>query len=351
MMFLRRSQWLAVITTICILSTAFAEQNTQTTRELQFEVSTKSIGLPTRPSEAKFVGTFHVVKDRQLRTWIFDISDTSQWKQMSEAQRQSIIKVQNEYRVTDRQYWRMGSPFSIKSDYTQTPEGMLTYRVYGVSEDDTRKMAEGVIEWLDNQALERLKDVHNRLEKNRNVITKAKEEIPKLEVERQRLQEQLDEKEKEYKKANYVDTQMYDHAEKSIDELAHNLRTTDFDLMGLQARIDLINNYKSGGKISDEATIIKLNQMLIADEIERVGILARRNAYETALKLAKDYCHAVRAVRSASQRKVGWERDLKSAEQEVRRCEDILVSPPPEMRPVQVYENKVIIHPIRTDNK
>jgi chromosome segregation ATPase len=270
---------------------------------------------------------------------------------MSEAQRQSIIKVQNEYQFTERKYWRMGSPFSTKSDYTHTPEGTLTYRVYGVSEDDTRKMAEGVIEWLDNQALKELEDVQKKLEKNRAVKIKTQGEIPKLEVECQRLQKQLDEKEKEYKEANYIDWEMSDHAEKSIEELAHNLRTTDFELTGLQARIDLIGKYKAGGNISDQATIVKLNQMLIADEIERAGVLARRNAYEAALKLAKEYRDVVRAFRSASVQKDGRERDLKDAEQEVKRWENILANPFPYMRPVQVYENKVIIHPVRTDDE
>ena len=345
----RKSQWLAVVATIYIFSTAYAEQSAQTKRKLQFEVSTKRIGLTAHPSGAKYVGTFHIIKDRQLGTWIFDISHTPQWKQMSEAQRQSIIKVQNEYKVTDRGLWRMGSPFSIQSDYTQTPDGTLTYRVYGVSEEDTRKMAEAVIEWLDNQALERIEDVQKRLEKNQAIITKAQEEIPKVEVACQRLQTRVDEDEKQYKEANYIGWEMYDHAEKSIEELAHNLRNTDFELAGLQARIDLIGKFKSGGKISDQATMIKLNQMLIADEIERAGVLARRNAYETALKLAKEYRNAVLAFRSASSAKVGWERDLKSAEQEVRECEEILANPSPEMRPVQVYENKVTIYPVLTE--
>jgi hypothetical protein len=344
----RKSRWFAVVATIAIFSTAYAEQNAQTKRELQFEVSTRSIGLSSHPTGAKYVGTFHIIKDRQLSTWIFGISDTPQWKLMSETQRQSIIKVQNASRVTNSKDWRVGSPFSTQSDYTRTPPGTLSYRVYGVSEEDTRLMAEAVIEWLDNQALEKLKGIQKTVENDRAIVAKAQEEIPKLEEECQRLQTQKDEKEKQYKAANYIGWEMYDHAEKSIEELAHNLRSTDFELAGLEARIDLIGKYKSGGKISDQATMIKLNQMLITDEIERAGVLARRNAYEAALKLAKEYRNTVLAFRSASSSKVGWERDLKSAEQEAQKCEEILGNPAPEMRPVQVYENKVTIHPIRT---
>ena len=87
--------------------------------------------------------------------------------------------------------------------------------------------------------------------------------------------------------------------------------------------------------------------MLITDEIERAGVLARRSAYESALKLAKGYRDAVRAVRSAYSRKAEWVRKLKNAEEEGPKYEDILANPSPEMRPAQVHDNKVIIYPIR----
>ena len=336
-----------MIATIGIFSMSHAEQSTLTKRELQFEISTRAIPRSRHPSEAKYVGDFHITLDRRLGPRIFGVSETSQWKQMSEAQRQFITRLQSKYRVTDIKQWRVGLAFSTKSSYTHTPKGMLTYRVHGVSEEDTRKMAEAVIEWLDNQALEKLKEVQKKLEDSKNVITKAQEEIAKLEVECQRLQKQADEKEKEYKEVNYIDWEIFQHAENSIEELAHNLRTTDFELAGLQARINLIGKYKAGGNVGDKTTFLKLNQMLITDEIERAGVLARRSAYESALKLAKGYRDAVRAVRSAYSRKAEWVRKLKNAEEEGPKYEDILANPSPEMRPAQVHDNKVIIYPVR----
>ena len=348
MLISRKSQLLIVIVVTCIVLMAQAEQSAPAKRELQYELSTIIIPLSRCPSETKYVGDLHVIKDRILEPWIFGVSETSQWKQMSEAQRQFITKLQNEYRVTDRSQWRVGSAYSNTKSDIRTPVGTLSYRVHGVTEEDTRKMAQAVIEWLDNQALNKLEEVQKSLEKNRDVITQAQEDIPKLEVECQRLRAQADKKEKEYKEANYVDWEIFDHAENSIGELAHNLRTTDFELAGLQARIDLIGKFKAGGKISDQATMIKLNQMLMADEIERAGVLARRNEYEVALKLAKEFRDAVRANRSASSIKSARERELNIAKTNASMWEKVLADPRPEMRPVQVYENKVTIHPIRT---
>jgi len=345
----RMSQLLAVVAVTCFFSMAYAEQSKQTKRELQFELSTISIGLPYCPTETKYVGSFHVIKDRNLGSWIFGISETSQWKQMSEAQRQFISKLQNEYRVTERERQRIGSPFSSKTEYTYTPEGMLTYRVHGVSEPDVRRMAEAVIEWLDKKALEKLEEVQKRLESEQNTIAEAQKKLPKLEEECKQLEAQADEKAKKYTEVNYIDRDITKHAEKSMEELARNLRTADFELVGLQARIDLIVKYKTGGKITDHDTLIKLNQMLMADEIERAGVLARRSAYEAAFKLAKELYGAMITRGSVSSQKTAWERKLKNAKEDVLIFEEILDDIPPEMRPVEVYENKVTIHPVRID--
>jgi chromosome segregation ATPase len=271
---------------------------------------------------------------------------------MSEAQRQSIIKLQNEYRVTERKDWRVGSPFSIKSDYTQTPEGTLTYRVYGVSEGDTRKMAEGVIEWLDNQALERLEDFQKRLDRDQNTVAEAEKVLPKLRLEIEQLTKQVDELKEEYSEANYgIDQQnIAEHVKSNMEELAHKLRDADFELVGLEARIDLIGKFKAGGKITDQATMIKLNQMLITDEIERAGVLARRSAYEAAFKLTKGFYDAFTTLGKVSAQKEHLETSLAHAKNNTSMWEEILADPKPEMRPVQVYENKVIIHPVRTDD-
>ena len=351
MLILRKSQLLIAIALTCILSTIRAEQSTPKKRELQFELSKKSIRFPSCPLETKYVGDFHIVVDRRLESWIFGILETSQWQLMSEAQRQFITRLHNQYKVTDKERRRVGAPFSSKSEYTYTPEGMLTYRVHGVSEEDTRRMAEAVIEWLDKKALAKLGDFQKSLERNRNIIAEARKTLPKLEMECKRLEALADQKIKEYTEVNYgIDPKtIFDHVKKSMEELARHLRTSDFELVGLQARIDLIGKFKAGGKITDQATLIKLDQMLMADEIERAGVLARRSAYEAAFKLAKELYDAIKNRNDTSVQKRSWELQSEDAKKDVPKIEEVLADPPPDMRPVQVYENKVVIHPVRTD--
>jgi hypothetical protein len=87
--------------------------------------------------------------------------------------------------------------------------------------------------------------------------------------------------------------------------------------------------------------------MLMADEIERAGVLARRNAYEAAFKLAKDLYDTISSRDEISSQKMNCESRLANAREDALRMEEFLADPPAEMHPVEVHENKVTIHPIR----
>jgi hypothetical protein len=208
-----------------------------------------------------------------------------------------------------------------------------------------------VIEWLDYDARGRLERHKERLEGYRKVIAEAKKILPKLEAECKQLEEQADEKMKEYAKGNYgIDSKkVSDHAKKSVEQLAHDLRTADFELVGLEARIDLIGKFKAGGNITDQGTLIKLDQMLITDEIQRAGVLARRNAYEEAFELAKELYDVIVSRDAASGQKLAREKKLKSAHDRLPSAEELVADPPPHACPVEVYENKVTIYPVRTN--
>ncbi|UCF17865.1 MAG: hypothetical protein JSW59_10445, partial [Phycisphaerales bacterium] len=174
------------------------------------------------------------------------------------------------------------------------------------------------------------------------------QKLQELETKLRQLKAKMDEEIESYSKFNYgiEPEKISSHVKKSMEEFARNLRTADFELVGLNARIDLIDKYKTGGEITDQATLIKLNQMLIADEIERAGVLARRSAYEAAFRQAKELNDTITARNKASLQKSRLEVELKSAQNNSSKMERILAEPKPDMRPVEVYENKVTIHPV-----
>ncbi|MHC4537712.1 MAG: hypothetical protein ACYS6K_27585 [Planctomycetota bacterium] len=275
------------------------------------------------------------------------ITTTSKWNQMSEEQRQFILKLLNDDKDDRTTRSRIiGYPFSRNSGQMKSPNRTRTYSVFGVSKEDVQKMAEAVIEGLDNQAQRRLERKRKELEDNK------KKTLPKLEIECKQVEAKAQEKTKEYLKANYEINktkrpEIFEHAIKNMEELARYMKLANFELIGLQARIDSIERFKASGNISDPSTLIKLDQMLIADEIERAGIMARRKAYEEAFRQTKELYDIFMNCNDAAARKLSWERKLASAKAHKYSAERLLANPPAEMQPVKIYENKVVIMQVK----
>jgi len=183
---------------------------------------------------------------------------------------------------------------------------------------------------------------------------KAEKMLPKLEEEFKQLDKQAEEKTKVYIKTNYkVDStnrnEILQHTKKNMEELASYMKLANFELIGLQARIDSIEKFKTRGHISDPGTLIKLDQMLIADEIERAGIMARRNAYENAFKHTKDLYDVISSYYGVEGQKRGLKERLAWAQSHKNSAERLLENPPAEMQPVEIYENKVAIMQVKQD--
>jgi hypothetical protein len=359
MITLRKSQLLIALAAACVFSAAYgqqSQQSEQTKHQLQFVIS-GTISPERHFSEVTHYGYFHLVEDRRFgEDWTQEwITKTSQWNQMSEKQRQFILKLQNDYqyRSTVRKK-NIGRPFSIKSDHISTPEGTVTYWVPGVSEEDVRKMAEAVIERFDNRIHDTRKVNQKNLDLNKNVIAEAENMIPKLETEYKQLDKQVEEKSKEYLKTNYgIDGiqrgEVMQHTQKNMEELARYMKLAKFELIGLHARINSMEKFKTSEKIRDPGTLIKLDQMLITDQIEEAGVVARINAYEETFNQAKKVHDIIKSYYSVEGQKLGWERRLEKAKKAKNSIEKFQANPPAQMQPVEVYENKVFIWQLKQD--
>ncbi len=352
MITLRKNQLLMLLTAICVFSNAFGQQTERPKRQLSFELTSGTDEM-TYPG-TKYLGYFHITNDRNLGPWGSWITTTSKWKEMSEEQRQFIEGQINEQYNRTLGRSSIGHPFSRNSGHMKTPIRTRTYSVFGVSKEDVRKMAEAVIEGLDNEAQRRLERKQKEFEDYKKTITEAENIIPKLEKEYKQLDKQAEEKTKVYIKTNYkVDgtnrNEILQHTKKNMEELASYMKLANFELIGLQARINSIEKFKTRGNISDPGTLIKLDQMLIADEIERAGTMARRKAYEEAFKQTKELYDVISSYYSIEGQKQGWKKRLASAQAHKNSAERLLANPPAEMQPVEVYENRVVIWQVKQD--
>ncbi len=137
--------------------------------------------------------------------------------------------------------------------------------------------------------------------------------------------------------------------EKHIQELADLLRNVNFKLAGLDAKIDSINKYKKNELVIDNETLIKLNQILISSDIERAGAIAKKQAYETALKQANDLHNLIDRRRRVSGNLANSPRLLSSARGKLVSLERSLENPSQEMRPAEIVDNIVTIKAVKQD--
>ena len=95
---LRNNKLLVILVAICLFSTTYGQQTEKTKRQLNFEIYGPIIPSD-HFSEVTHYAFFHIVEDRRIsENWTEPwITLTSQWKQMSEKQRQFIHKLQNDY--------------------------------------------------------------------------------------------------------------------------------------------------------------------------------------------------------------------------------------------------------------
>jgi len=353
MITLRKSLLIMALVAACVFSTVYGQQSEKPIRQLSFELTSGTDGI-IHPG-TKYMAYFHITNDRNLGPWGSWITTTSKWNQMSEEQRQFILKLLNDDKDGRTTASRIiGYPFIRNSGQMKTPNRTSTYSVFGVSKEDVQKMAQAVIEGLDNVAQRRLERKRKELEDDKKTIAQAEKILPKLEIECKQLEAKAEEKTKEYLKANNkIDRtkrpEVFEHVQKNLEELARYMKLANFELIGLQARIDSIERFKAGGNISDPSTLIKLDQMLIADEIERAGIMARRKAYEDAFRQTKELYDIFMNCNDAAAQKEGWKKKLANAQVHKNSAERLLANPTKEMQPVEVYENKVFIWQVKQD--
>ena len=319
MITLSKTKLLFALAALCVFSTVYGQQDEKSKQQLWFELASRTIEIPEDFPEVKYVGLLHIINDRDLGPWIGAIQTTSKWKEMSEKQQQFILKLQNDYKYKSiAKKKRTGYPISTRSDYIYTPEGTRSYRVYAVSKEDVRKMAEAVIEWHNNNARIGLEFARKQLKQNQKIIAEAEVMIPKLEKECKQLETQVEEKTRLYIKENNEldkakETEIFAHAKKHMEELASYIKLAKFELIGLHARIKSIERFKTGGKITDQGTLIKLDQMLITDQIEEAGVWARINAYERAFKWTKELYDAFISRSEVTLKKKNWNDKLNRA--------------------------------------
>lgn len=230
-------------------------------------------------------------------------------------------------------------------------QGMIFY-ILANSEQQARQFAEIFIKGYDNGTYSSLKELKDELESYREIMREGETTISKMEAEQKELEEQKNKLYKEYAKTNYLSEGTIPEVNDIIkvkEEMAHYLREVDFELVGLDAKVESINKYKLSGTIIDDETLIKLNQILMATDIDRAGVLARKQAFETSFKQANQLYNLISSSKKALYDLIEYKHKFTNAPQSVSHLEMNLKNPRDQYRYVEIEDNKVVIKPVKRD--
>lgn len=256
-------------------------------------------------------------------TWIESILSTSAGKSLSERQVDLL---------------HTGACIRILGKFGDTIGNHQHVRIYAVGEKDARKTVEAFIGAL---TLPRPSGEYMGLgpDELREKISKAKKQLSEKQVELKSTQTSLDELKKT---VHYVSR---DEAKQIAQELNKTLYTLNVEIAGVEARISAIEKYLSDKNIGAD-TQAKLEAMLSEQNVELAGALAKKEAATKARDHAAQYCD-VSYQKIVFLDEVRWlERDIRLSEQNLESLEKMLTKREP---PPNVFQNKVIIYPVRVD--
>lgn len=234
----------------------------------------------------------------------------------------------------------------------QNSSGSQAYYILANSGQQARQFTEVLIKSLDASTYNSLNSLKSQLETYQEIVRDGQTVISKMEADYNEMEEQKNKIYKEYAKINYLSDGTIPEVNDIIkvkDELAHSLRGIDFELVGLDAKIESINKYKLNGKIIDAETLIKLNQILMATDIERAGVLARKQAFETSFKQTTQLYNLILNSKKAFVDLEKYKNKFKYAPQTVSKLEMNLKNPQDYNRYIEIEDNKVFIKPVKLE--
>lgn len=220
--------------------------------------------------------------------------------------------------------------------------------LYAVSEADARRMIEAFIEIRSEKANRRRLEYVTELRKKQEEMAKAKGLLPGKEALLPTVKAEYD-KSKEYAHAFSSDTEAAEHAKQTMLEMSKMLDTLDVELAGIREKLNVINDYWSKRGEMSEAARGKLQEMEIEQMVELKGAEARRKAAVAIRKREKDFLDLFDKWTSLDSEVKGLRSTIDSRQKHIAEYEAILADPKPDMLPPKIYQDKVVIYPVRTD--
>lgn len=316
---------------ICIMyafSVAYSEENDKWKLNLQFEDSQftkelskselRSLGGPSYKAEIYFKTPSHFDMGKGSPLYVATVTSPL-------SERKNIAG-----RV------RSGNLGSFRRD----PNGFTVFSLYGNNKEEIKSTAQILINVLNDIAYENIKKVRSELEDYQNKEAELEKEISRLTNDKDRIISEIES----------VRNDTPYRSEEIIREIEKILQLTDIEIIGIQAKLDMIKQQNEKlhklDNNSSRGASERIFQMRLEQEVELAGAMARKNAAQLALKKASDYRSLVtkkNQIENALNIKQGQRPGI---QHQISRLEKIIENPGIEMKPVELVDNKIIIYAI-----
>ena len=333
---------------VCIFSPVLIAKSGEVETKLKFEIDNKKSQLwkgnnqgrngrgPIRPTH---VSVFHIQRPHEDMPFsnegILQVLKTSAGQSLSKQQREFLT-------ASDAITW-WGIQDIMNHD---------TVYLYAVSEEDAKKTVKAYLEVPTNEANARMQEYEEYLKDRKKEIIEIKKVLP----EKQKQADQIEPKYTEIKKSRYFslsDEEAYEKAKETMLEMDKMLDILEIELAGIQEKLQSIEKYRSikslDGHDFSKDTLNKLEQMLVEQMIELKSVKAREQAAIKIRDRDKTFVDLFIQWKNVSGEVNSLKANLESSKRRVQEMEESLNNPTPDMLPPEIYQDKVMIYPVLTE--
>jgi hypothetical protein len=227
-----------------------------------------------------------------------------------------------------------------------------TVFLYAVSEEDAKKMVQAYLEIPTSNAKARRQEYEKYMEDNKQEIAEIRKTLP----EKQKQADEIEPKFLEIMNTRYLplsNEEAYEKAKDTILEMDKKLDMLEIDLAGIKEKIQSIEDFRRikslGGHDFSEETLNKLEQMLVEQLIELKSAEARKQAAVKIRNQDKAFVDLYYQWKKIKGEVYRLKTNLDDAKKAVQDTEERLANPNPDILPPEIYQNKVTIYPVLTE--
>ena len=344
MKILKKIQLLVVLLVTSSLAFGAAEEPNSIEGELKFTISEKQLEWDPQLHQRWQIagGPTHVAifALENIRYWGPWFSERVQARSSRSRWPWPLSRVTFKEEGERRRLTKQPEEFLLRRGRTDRPG--QTFWLYATSEQEAREMAERFIGYAKSLADIHVRRAEDDLEHYRKKITDIENEIPKLEGKKKRLEAELTKVEE----TTYFRNK--DDAQRSILEWNNLLSAAEVDIIGIKAKLKMVKELrkKEQEKVEADELFWFLFRMRMSEEIELAGALARKNAALSYRDKALKFLDLAEKLESVSKQLDLKRIVLDDSQADVVRLEGKLPQLRAAVRPVEVVNNEVTIHPV-----